>query len=312
MNNRSVRAEAAAWLARLRFEERTVADEAAFRAWLAEDAAHAAAFEDLSTAWDAAGAYDHDVAPPQSSRTLTRRVAIGAGAGLIAAAAGLAGWRRSGRTTDYATGPGERRQLALADRSQVMLDGDSDLAVRFSGSARELTLKRGRAYFDVAHDPGRPFIARAGDYEVIALGTAFEIDHAAATLSVLLVEGKVAVRSGRDEVFLRAGDRLVFNGNAVPRRDRPDMARLTAWQRGQLIFDDDRLDEAVHQMERYSSRSMIVADPSLNGRRVSGAFSTADPAAFARSVGVLLETPVMVSATQIAIGRNVNEAAPAR
>ncbi|WP_284278883.1 FecR family protein, partial [Sphingobium jiangsuense] len=211
----------------------------------------------------------------------------------------------------YETGPGERRQLTLADRSRVTLDGDSALAVRFSGGARQLTLERGRAYFEVAHDRSRPFMARAGDYEVIALGTAFEIDHAPAALSVLLVEGKVAVRSDRDEAFLRAGDRIVLKDRAAPLRDRPDMARLTAWQRGQLIFDNDRLGDAVAQMARYSSDPMTI-DPALAGRRISGAFSIADPAAFARSVGLLLDAPVTVSASGIAIGRSEEQAAPVR
>jgi len=324
MNNRSVRAEAAAWLARLRYEGRTAADEAAFRAWLAEDAAHGAAFEALSAAWDAAGAYVRDPAPeplrsPPTSRLptrpltrpLTRRVAIGAGAGVVAAVAGVLGWMHMDAAVRYETGPGERRQLTLADRSRVTLDGDSALAVRFSGGARRLTLERGRAYFEVAHDRSRPFMARAGDYEVIALGTAFEIDHAPAALSVLLVEGKVAVRSDRDEAFLRAGDRIVLKDRSAPLRDRPDMARLTAWQRGQLIFDNDRLGDAVAQMARYSSDPMTI-DPALAGRRISGAFSTADPAAFARSVGLLLDAPVTVSASGIAIGRSEEQAAPVR
>lgn len=321
MTHRSVRAEAAAWLARLRSEARTVQDEAAFRAWLAEDIAHRHAFEHLSAAWDAVGAYIRDPVPETMPhvtafrRPLTRRLAIGAGAGLVAAAAGVIGWVRNGDAIRYSTGPGERRQLALADRSQVTLDSDSVLEVAFSGSARRLVLERGRAYFDVAHDPARPFIARAGDHEVIALGTAFEIDRASTALSVLLVEGKVAVRSaGRltrraDEAFMRAGDRLIIDDRAAPRRDRPDVVRLVAWHRGQLIFDDTPLSDAVAQMGRYSSRPMTIADPSLYDRRVSGAFSTVDPSAFARSVGVLLDTPVTVSSDEIAIGRDVERAA---
>ncbi|WP_176593350.1 FecR family protein [Sphingobium sp. EM0848] len=308
----SARAEAAVWLARLRSEERTVAEEEAFRVWLAADTAHAAAFEDLSAAWDSAGAYTPPAEPAPLHKPLTRRVAIGTGAGLVAAAASYIAYVGMAGSTRYVTQTGERRQLTLEDRSQVTLDSDSSLEVAFSGSVRRLTLERGRAYFDVAHDRARPFVATAGGHEVIALGTAFEIDHASSALSVILVEGKVAVRSGLDEAFMRAGDRLVYEGSAAPRRDRPDVARLVAWQRGQLIFDNDRLSDAMAQMGRYSSRPMVIADPALGNRRVSGAFSISEPAAFARSVGVLLDAPVAVTSAQIVIGSGEKESIPMR
>lgn len=324
MTDRSVQAEAAAWLARLRFEERTAADEAAFRVWLGDDPAHAAAFEALSAAWDAAGAYRRGGggggaaaawAAASSARApalLTRRAAIGAvTAGLVAVtAAGYFAYVRDDGTAHYVTLPGERRQVTLKDQSRVVLDSDSSLKIAFSGDMRRLMLERGRAYFDVAHDPARPFMVEAGARRVVALGTAFEIDHAPGGLSVLLVEGRVAVRSsggatGRDVAFLRAGERLVFDRHGAARRDRPDMARLLVWREGQLIFDNDRLTDAVAQMKRYSSRPMIIAGTALGDRRVSGAFSTADPAAFARSLGVLLDVPVSLSAEGIVIGEGV-------
>lgn len=308
----SVKAEAAVWLARLRSEERTAAEERAFHAWLAENPAHAEAFENLSAAWDAAGAYAVAPEPAPLRRPLTRRVAIGAGAGLVAAAASYIAYVGMAGSTRYVTQPGERRQIALADRSQVTLDSDTVLDVAYSGGVRQLTLERGRAYFDVAHDKARPFVVRAAGQEVIALGTAFEVDHASSALSVLLVEGKVAVRSGLDEAFMRAGDRLVYEGRAAPRRDRPDVGRLIAWQRGQLIFNNDRLSEAMAQMGRYSSRSMVIADPALGDQRVSGAFSIAQPAAFARSVGVLLDAPVVVTSAEIVIGNGGKESIPMR
>ena len=53
-----VKAGAATWLARLRADDRTAEDEAAFREWLADDPAHAAAFEAMNGVWDVAGRRD--------------------------------------------------------------------------------------------------------------------------------------------------------------------------------------------------------------------------------------------------------------
>ena len=50
-----IRAEAAAWLARLHAEDRDAADEAAFRAWLNASPAHATAFEAVDRVWSDVG-----------------------------------------------------------------------------------------------------------------------------------------------------------------------------------------------------------------------------------------------------------------
>jgi transmembrane sensor len=51
----AVRAEAAAWLARLRADDRQIADEAAFRDWLDASPVHAAAFEAVDRMWSDVG-----------------------------------------------------------------------------------------------------------------------------------------------------------------------------------------------------------------------------------------------------------------
>jgi ferric-dicitrate binding protein FerR (iron transport regulator) len=51
----SVRAEAAVWLALLHSDQRSADTERDFRAWLAGDALHAAAFERMTHTWEATG-----------------------------------------------------------------------------------------------------------------------------------------------------------------------------------------------------------------------------------------------------------------
>lgn len=50
-----IRAEAALWLARLHSDTRSELTDCSCRAWLAEDPAHAAAFERLTNTWEATG-----------------------------------------------------------------------------------------------------------------------------------------------------------------------------------------------------------------------------------------------------------------
>ena len=85
--------------------------------------------------------------------------------------------------------------LILQDGSQVTLDTSSSIRVEESDSRRLVRLLAGRARFQVARDPARPFIVRAGGQQVIALGTVFTVTSEADQTSIVLENGQVMVRS---------------------------------------------------------------------------------------------------------------------
>src|SRR3546814_6073782 len=74
----------------------------------------------------------------------------------------------------YATAIGQQHDVALEDGSRVRLDTNSALVVRYSRKHRDVVLERGRAQFDVAHAPQRPFTVHAGPGTVRAVGTQFQ------------------------------------------------------------------------------------------------------------------------------------------
>ena len=84
------------------------------------------------------------------------------------------GWWRSNEGLVRAQ-IGQPRALVLQDGSQVTLDTSSSIRVEESDSRRVVRLLAGRARFQVARDPARPFIVRAGGQQVIALGTVFTV-----------------------------------------------------------------------------------------------------------------------------------------
>jgi transmembrane sensor len=56
--------------------------------------------------------------------------------------------------------------------------------------------------------------------------------------------------------------------------------RLTSWRRGQLIFENSRLGDAVAEVNRYSVTQITFADKDLEELRISGAFASGRPAVF--------------------------------
>lgn len=308
----AVRTQAAAWLARMRSERRTKADEAGFQAWLTEDARHRQAFDAVTAVFEAAGA----VADPSQVDTARRprmgdrrKLLLGAGA-LALVGFGGAGVLRLTLAPALKTRIGEQRRLALADGSRVILDTNSVIKVAFTEDHRRVDLLSGRAHFDVAKDPARPFIVRAGDREIIAIGTAFDVSRENGSTSVVLVEGRVVVQPTANasspghtaRQAMAPGDRLVFTTATTPAfQDRPDLTRETAWQTGRVIFENDTLQSAVEQLNRYTSQPLVIADAQAAEMRISGVFRTGDPETFAKSVALLLPLTVAPSSDKIVL-----------
>jgi transmembrane sensor len=311
--------EAAAWRARLSESDRESTPE--FESWLLADARHQAAWDRVQGPWEFIG--EHQTSPEllelrraalanarKAARTRWRAPAGGgrrlnltlaAGVVLLACAA-LFVWYLQLPDT-YSTQRGERRVVTLVDGSQIQLDSSTDLRVRYSARARELTLLRGQARFDVAHDVERPFSVTAAGEKVVATGTAFNVDLHESQLVVTLIEGHVVVLPRRSSallpiqpfrltpaapkvpnqgsqaglgVDLDAGEQLVVSASGTSSITPANIERSTAWQSGRLIFNDDPLSSVVEQVNRYARQPLVLADAATAGLRISGVFSTSD------------------------------------
>jgi len=297
----SVRAEAAAWLARLHAENRDAADEAGFRAWLEADPDHAAAFEAVDRMWSDVGGLsglpsdlrDSFGHAPARQPVLARRALL-AGVGLFAVAGGSALFWRSASAKVYETEVGEQRHVALADGSQLFLDAQTRIAVRFSETTRLVDMQYGRANFHVVPDLKRPFIVQAAEKKIVATHCNFDVRCEDGKVQVVLIHGEADVRpasvpEARGE-RLTAGERLVAS-NDIEKRDKPDMTHVLAWQTGYEMFDREELSQAADEMNRYSTAKLAV-DPSVAGLKVSGVYRVGDNAAFAHSLTKLLPVTV--------------------
>ncbi len=293
--------EAALWRARLT-EEPHLALTPEYLDWAADPRNRRLA-QQADDAWDffaGLGATPEMIALRQEAlgdarRAARRRWAPQGAARLAAAAAVLALVLSAGALTlvgpglphTYRTGVAERRVVMLEDGSRLSLDAATQVRVRYSRGARKLELAHGQARFDVAHDAARPFMVDVGERTVIATGTAFNIDRLGKELVVTLIEGSVVVRPQArlgaakppPAVPLKAGQKLVAAGAAKPAIAGADLRGVTAWERGQLMFTDEPLSEAVQKVNRYAAQPIVV-DPSAEGVRVSGAFDAADTASF--------------------------------
>lgn len=289
----SVRAEAAAWVARLHGSARSRALEAGLRKWLSADPTHAHAFEIATEAWEVGGsirgiavprmAYPFVDAPP---RTGAGKRQLAMAATVLAVLAGVLFYFKL--HTPISTAVGEQRMLTLIDGTRIFLNTDTRLFVQEDASQRRVRLTNGEALFEVAKNPHRPFVVTAGGQEVVALGTAFVVRSDTQKLSVTLMEGKVAIspvsESAQAQTILTPGQRLTFVSRKPPQLDKPAIEEVTAWRRGEVILDKTRLQDAVAEMNRYSAVKLVIDDSQTTNIRVSGIFRAGDSVRFAQAV----------------------------
>ncbi|MEN5229706.1 FecR family protein [Brevundimonas naejangsanensis] len=287
------RKEAADWFARLNQRKVSTTDVRAFSAWRA-DPANAAAFERLEAVWDAAETLGHtqEIAafteeartrgsgassPPRQRLVGVLKPAIAVGAVVLALGAGAIVWRVQ-QPTVYSTDVGEQRTVQLADGSRVILDTDSRVSVRFTKGRRAVTLESGQARFSVQGDADRPFQVRAGETEVVALGTRFDVRRLGDGARVLLVEGRVAVRDAAapDRRWSLAPGQQVVTAAPSPRVAAVDLPAATSWTTGRLTFEGTPIAVAVAEVNRYTRQPIELRDERISSIRVSGAFDAGD------------------------------------
>lgn len=285
--------EALAWFARLRDQQASQAEQAAFEAWLATSPAHAQAFEKVRQLWESPAlpaALSHFEVPVPKARSRprprfqARRWMAAAGLlfmlgwGLLAS--GLPDrWR-----ADYATAAGEQRSLVLADGSTVLLNTDSALALDFAGDGRGVRLLAGEAYFEVKPDSARPFTVQAGFASVRVVGTRFSVRHGNPAL-VEVESGTVACSNGQGKpVPLSAGQQVAIGKQAIGLPEPLDAPNQLAWVKGRLVFRDQPLAQVVRELDRYHPGAIFIARPALAQIRVTGSYKLGDSSAVLRAL----------------------------
>lgn len=290
--------EAAYWLARLLSEESSAAVVAAFEAWRDADAAHAAAFDRISSLYESTKGLAEDAefigirkqalrdAYPLPVRRGRWRMWSGFAAAAAAAVALFFVFAQPmSAPTVFTTEIGEQSIALLPDGSRVELNTATTMRIRFSGDERRVDMTNGQAVFNVAHDPSRPFVVVANGRRITALGTEFEVRVASENLAVTLIQGRVVVDElnavARDAalaprtasaVELTPGQRLTAAPGSVAAVAGADLEAALSWRQGRLEFDDERLSSVVAEFNRYSVRQIVIEDASTGTLPISGSF----------------------------------------
>ena len=230
----------------------------------------------------------------------------------------------------YQTRIGEQNTITLVDGSVILLNTNSRLQVNYEHSQRDVVLMAGEAHFEVAKDPNRPFVVKAGEGLVRAVGTAFTVRMNPQALKVTVTEGKVALRKfepqkvetkstepeniqladsdtpappvppTKDRGYLVQGQSVDFQpqadtglGNPIQQLKQHDIEQQLAWRKGLLLFAGEPLAQVIDEVNRYTKLDIQIIDADIADISIGGQFQ----------VG---ETEAMLKVLETSFGINVS------
>jgi transmembrane sensor len=318
-SSRQIEERAAAWLTKRDGGDWSDADQAQLMAWLEASTLHRVAFLRLEAGWEEAnrlkalgagfprgkvpsiselqgGTPQIEAALPANGATVRAKSGVGR-LRLIALAASLL-VTISSAVLLYTVGPlaGERyttpvggvSSVPLKDGSNVTLNTASKIRVELTEKERRIDLTEGEAFFDVAKDPSRPFIVRAGAKRIIAVGTEFSVRKDGDDVRVIVTEGVVRLEDAQTSRGIAnantglsgEGPRLTAGVIAratagkvlVQPTSLPLAEELLSWRTGYVVFHEAALADAVAEFNRYNERKIVIRDPRVAGMRLTGKF----------------------------------------
>jgi transmembrane sensor len=257
---------------------------------------------------------------PRARRKGWRLPALAASLALAIAVGGA--WYFHSQGCVYRTPIGGLEAVPMADGSRVTLNTDSAIRVTVTPNERGIELERGEAFFEVAHDPSRPFIVSAGDQRMVAVGTQFSVRRNGDDVEVIVTEGTVRLESadgrhglqgdrkqtlsdrsssgpsfsssgaGIDRssigsagvVLLPAGSVAhASDADVLVQEESPaEVEQALSWRQGILVFHDMTLADAIAEFNRYNTRQIVIEDPTVAGLRIAGNFRATNVDAFVR------------------------------
>jgi ferric-dicitrate binding protein FerR (iron transport regulator) len=199
---------------------------------------------------------------------------------------------------------GSQSEVTLPDGSSVLLNAGSSIKYRndFNKTNRELSL-HGEAYFKVSRNEVLPFLVSAGNINIMAVGTEFNVKayDDEELIETTLVEGKVKITlESTDESKANFVD-LVPNQKAIyiketgnfsldkiektdPAEPIPtqticnnillspkvDVNQVAAWTEGRLVIRGEALENLCMKLQRKYDISFIFNNEEIKKYRFSG------------------------------------------
>lgn len=187
-------------------------------------------------------------------------------------------WSFWPQSQSFQTAFGEIQTITLPDGTSVTLRANSKLWWEGDwkqGDSRTVFLE-GEAYFDVRPtnelQNDRSFIVKALPLEIKVLGTEFNIVNRPNRTNIVLIEGKVAIKTNNHQQYqLKPHEQYTWNttkksGNI----ENVNTALFTDWRQYIWHFDNTTLSDVAILIEQHFGKKVLFDNPLLKDRKLNG------------------------------------------
>lgn len=251
-------------------------EQTMLQAWLNEDATHRRYFDEIRRTWTVTGENDFSYTPDTDAnwqrfkqrmyadedmpamkvvRNNRRYYSIAASVAGIALAGILYFTMRGSHDIETLTAANEKKTLTLPDGSKVYMNQHSKVRYdkQLAGAERAVHLE-GEAFFEVANQPGRPFVVYTSQTQTQVLGTSFDVKAYEATpVEISVVTGKVAVslkhESAAKKLILTPGRKATFGTDQQLEEKANNDPNFIAWKENRFVFNQTPMPNVLKTLE---------------------------------------------------------------
>lgn len=233
---------------------------------------------------------------------------------LIASLAALFWYNTSSSPIRYQTTYGEIKEILLPDSSKVFLNANSELLVSGNWDSqpeREVALE-GEAFFVVTKQPAegkRKFVVHTQDFDVVVLGTRFNVINRQNRKRVVLEEGKIDLQLKREptapiqepaspeqkNIQVKPGEQAEFSDKpkeAPLRIEKVNTKVYSSWKTRQLVFDNTPFQELISIIEDNYGYQVKVLDPELLDKELSGSVPSDNIATLLKGLELIFDMKI--------------------
>lgn len=319
-----IRETAAAWFYRLQDMESDHPDRSRFEAWLLENTAHQAAFqevEEISRKLNSmhevgklSSALKHQQLNKRSSRIKTSITVLGFALCAIVGHLGYQHWQTQPLSQLSASANvGQTRTQQLEDGSTLTINSKSQLEITYYRDKRLVKLKHGEVIFEVVPDANRPFIVDSGSTRITVLGTRFAVNRLSNMVRVSVDHGRVQVASQQNSASERNQPIIVTDQQVaeVAQQRQPVRVNRSAedgfsFAQGVVTFDNAGIEEITETLARYREAPILLQHADMVPQKISARISAQNIEAFLSRLPKLMPVKVNTESGQTIVSGQKN------
>lgn len=313
-----IREAAATWFYRLQDMDIEHPDRSRFEAWLLENTAHQAAFqevEEISRKLNSMQEVDklsvalqHQQIKKRSSRIKTGITMLSFALCAVLGHLGYQHWQSQPLSQISASAPpGKTHTQQLEDGSRLTINSKSELEITYYRDKRLAKLNRGEVIFEVVPDANRPFIVDSGSTRITVLGTRFAVNRLSNLVRVSVDHGRVKVESPQSAsaqsqpVILTDQQVAEVVGQGQPARVNRLAEDGFSFAQGVVTFDNAGIEEITETLARYRQIPIVAQDTNLVPQKISARVSAQNIEGFLTRLPKLMPVEVKTASGQTVV-----------